>query len=144
MRKLLMAVLAFAGASSMMMLEPVRVFANDGIVMESVPEKRVTRAARLKLADGSDPDTVWVGHIDDAGFDAGGKMVAGGYGPYNIGRGPAFHVRAGTPTTIVSAVTFCSAARTPLRSDAIAARSIDSLKSRNVFTGKRSANRRPW
>jgi hypothetical protein len=100
MRKLFMAILALAGASSM--FEPVRVYANDGIVMETVPEKRVTRAARLKTADGSDPDTVWVGHVDDAAFTAGGKMTAGGYGPYHVGRGPAFHVRSGTPTTIGS------------------------------------------
>ena len=33
-------------------------------------------------------------------FTAGGTMVAGGYGPYRVGRGPNRPTRAGSPTTI--------------------------------------------
>ena len=49
----------------------------------------------------------------------------------------------GTPTTTVSALTFSNASRTACAS-AIEPRSIASLNIRNVFTGKRSAKRRPW
>ena len=58
-----------------------------------IPEDlRITRAARLLTAQdglpGNDPDTVWIGHICDATYTAGGRMPAGGYGPYKVGRGP--------------------------------------------------------
>ncbi len=101
MRKMLMAILALAGASSLMV--PVRVYADiDGIVQEMVPEARdITRAARLRTAiDPTDPDTVWIGHIYDPTFTAGGTMPAGGYGPYKVGRGPNNPMRAGSPVTI--------------------------------------------
>ena len=44
---------------------------------------------------GNDPDTVWIGHIKDALFDAGGKMTPGGYGPYHVGRGPNWPTKSG-------------------------------------------------
>jgi hypothetical protein len=50
----------------------------------------------------------------------------------------------GTPTTIVSAVTCSSAARTAAASSPMDPRSMASLSIRNVFTGNRSAKRRPW
>jgi hypothetical protein len=37
----------------------------------------------------SSGDTVWVGHVFDPTYTAGGTMPAGGYGPYRLGRGPA-------------------------------------------------------
>ena len=103
MRKLFVAVLALAGASSLITV-PARVFAqaqsDEGIVVETLPESRgVTRAARLRSSQlphpGNDPDTVWIGHIDDAAYTAGGKMPAGGAGPYHVGRGPNFPTRSG-------------------------------------------------
>jgi hypothetical protein len=102
MRKLFMAILALVGAASLS--TPVRVYAqaDEGVVQAMQPEhKGVTRAARLRTAqDPGDPDTVYIGHIYDQTFTAGGKMVAGGYGPYRVGRGPNLPTRAGAPVTI--------------------------------------------
>ncbi len=101
MRKLFMAILALAGAWSL--LVPVRVYAQQGDpVQEMRPDwKSVTRAARLRTAiDPGDGDTVWVGHVYDPTWSAGGKMPAGGYGPYKVGRGPNFPKRAGFPVTM--------------------------------------------
>jgi hypothetical protein len=63
----------------------------------TMPEPRpATRASRLRTAqDPSDPDTVWIGHIYDPTFTAGGTMPAGGYGPYHVGRGPNRPTRSG-------------------------------------------------
>lgn len=95
MRKLLMAILALAGASSLLM--PVRDNAYADIEQAMLPEARdVSRAARLRTAlDPTDPDTVWIGHIYDPTYTAGGTMVAGGYGPYKVGRGPNFPTKSG-------------------------------------------------
>jgi hypothetical protein len=98
MRKMLMTILALVGASSLFV--PVRVYAD--IEQAMWPEKRdVTRAARLRTSlDLVDPDTVFIGHIDDPSYTAGGTMQAGGVGPYRVGRGPNFPTRSGVPTTI--------------------------------------------
>src|SRR5262245_16410841 len=37
----------------------------------------------------SSGDTIWVGHVFDPTYTAGGTMPAGGFGPYRLGRGPA-------------------------------------------------------
>src|SRR5262245_333493 len=90
MRKLLMAILAVAGAASLFMMPaPAKAQGEEGIVQRVKPDGiRTTRAARLRTeADPGDPDTVWIGHVYDAAFTAGGKMQAGGYGPYHVGRG---------------------------------------------------------
>src|SRR5262245_17443297 len=104
MRKLLMAILALAGASSLMM--PVRVYAQmDGVQQEMMPDGRAaTRAARLRTSflphPGNDPDTVWIGHVDSPAFTAGGKMPAGGAGPYHVGRGDNLPKRSGAPVKL--------------------------------------------
>src|SRR5262245_50480847 len=69
----------------------------EGIEQAMVPEHgRTTRAARLRTAqDGVDPDTVWIGHVYDPTWTAGGTMPAGGYGPYRVGRGPNRPTRSG-------------------------------------------------
>src|SRR5262245_49206302 len=55
----------------------------------------VRHSAKLRTSQATDPDTVWVGHINEAGFvpsDRNGNPIAGiapgGFGPYHIGRGP--------------------------------------------------------
>ncbi|HKQ59537.1 MAG TPA: FlgD immunoglobulin-like domain containing protein [Candidatus Eisenbacteria bacterium] len=75
---------------------------DDGLVQAIVPDRLdVTRAARLRTAqDPGDPDTVWIGHIYDQSYTTGGKMVAGGYGPYHVGRGPNLPKRSGSPVTM--------------------------------------------
>jgi hypothetical protein len=96
MRKLLTAILALAGASTL--LVPVRDLAYADIEQAMIPTAReVTRAAKLRTAvDPQDPDTVWIGHVydqtwtaprnpDNSDFTA--TMPAGGYGPYRVGRG---------------------------------------------------------
>jgi hypothetical protein len=104
MKKLFMAILALAGASSLMM--PVRVHAQtDGVIQEMMPDGRAaTRAARLRTSNsphpGNDPDTVWIGHVDSPAYTAGGKMPAGGAGPYHVGRGDNFPKRSGLPVKI--------------------------------------------
>src|SRR5262245_17454295 len=69
----------------------------EGIEQAVMPETRgLPRAARLRAAqDGVDPDTVWIGHIYDQTWTAGGTMPAGGYGPYRVGRGPNRPTRSG-------------------------------------------------
>jgi len=96
MRKLFTAILALAGASSLLI--PARQVAYaDEVQQEMIPDRQdVTRAARLRTSiDPGDPDTVWIGHIYDPTFSAGGKMTAGGYGPYHVGRGPNFPTKSG-------------------------------------------------
>ena len=94
MRKLFTAILALAGAASLLI--PVR-YASADIEQAIMPDARdVTRAARLRTAaDPADPDTVWIGHIWDQTFTAGGTMSAGGFGPYRVGRGPNLPTRSG-------------------------------------------------
>lgn len=70
------------------------------VLQATIPENlHASRAARLRTAQdglpGNDPDTVWIGHIYDATYTAGGKMQAGGYGPYHVGRGPNRPTRLG-------------------------------------------------
>ena len=68
----------------------------DGIEQALMPERGATRAARLRTAlDPTDPDTVWIGHIYDQSWTAGGTMPAGGYGPYRVGRGPNRPTKSG-------------------------------------------------
>src|SRR5262245_5008357 len=102
MRRMFVAILTLAGASSL--VTPVRVYAQgeEGIVQEMKPDWRdVARMPRLRTAAvPGDPDTVWIGHIYDPTFSAGGRMTPGGYGPYRVGRGPNFPTRAGSPVTI--------------------------------------------
>jgi hypothetical protein len=73
--------------------------AQPGEVIETamIPEpRRASSKARLRTAiDPADPDTVWIGHIYDPGFTAGGTMQAGGYGPYHVGRGPNRPTKSG-------------------------------------------------
>ena len=71
------------------------------VMQAMMPEPRnVSRAARLRTAQdglpGNDPDTVWIGHIYDATYTAGGTMPAGGYGPYHVGRGANRPTRLGS------------------------------------------------
>src|SRR5262245_54850865 len=81
-------------------LIPVRARAQtgEGVQQAMVPERgKATRAAKLRTSlDPTDPDTVWIGHIHDAAFTAGGTMPAGGYGPYHVGRGPNFPTKSGS------------------------------------------------
>jgi hypothetical protein len=42
-----------------------------------------SRAAKLRVSGGTDPDTVWIGHVNT---NTGAPGIAGGYGPYHIGR----------------------------------------------------------
>ena len=70
-------------------------WSDDGIQQAIVPD-RATRVARLRVAqDPTDPDTVWIGHIYDQNWTAGGTMPAGGYGPYRVGRGPNRPTKSG-------------------------------------------------
>src|SRR5262245_14967859 len=64
--------------------------AGEGVEQAMLPEHgKATRAARLRTSlDPTDPDTVWIGHVYDQNWTAGGTMPAGGYGPYRVGRGP--------------------------------------------------------
>ena len=101
MRKHLLAVVVLALVASFP-AGPAAAQSGDGLIQAMIPDRRdVTRAARLRAAqDPGDPDTVWIGHIYDQSFTAGGRMVAGGYGPYRVGRGPNRPTRAGAPVTI--------------------------------------------
>src|SRR5262245_37879999 len=91
MRKLFTAILALAGVSLLL----VPAFAD--IEQAMVPERgKATRAAKLRTSlDPTDPDTVWIGHIYDPAFTAGGTMPAGGFGPYHVGRGPNRPTKSG-------------------------------------------------
>src|SRR5262245_48737293 len=81
------------------MAVPVRSVAQpfEGIEQAMMPEPgHATRAARLRTAqDPADPDTVWIGHVYDQNWTAGGTMPAGGYGPYRVGRGPNLPTKSG-------------------------------------------------
>jgi hypothetical protein len=96
MRRVSTAILATVAVCSR---DVVREVAYADIEQAMMPEDRqVSRAARSRTAQdgpGNDPDTVWIGHIYDAAFTAGGKMPAGGYGPYKVGRGPNFPTKSG-------------------------------------------------
>src|SRR5262245_26203127 len=88
----------FVGALAVSAWAPSRVAAQqaDGIEQAMVPDRDVSRAARLRTAaDPADPDTVWIGHIYDQTFTAGGTMPAGGYGPYRVGRGSGHPTKSG-------------------------------------------------
>src|SRR5262245_15687292 len=80
-------------------LIPVRARAQtgEGVQQAMVPDRgRATRAAKLRTSlDPTDPDTVWIGHIYDPAFTAGGTMPAGGFGPYHVGRGPNRPTKSG-------------------------------------------------
>src|SRR5262245_16557677 len=69
----------------------------DGMEQAMMPDRgRASRAARLRTAlDPADPDTVWIGHVYDPAWTAGGTMPAGGYGPYRVGRGPNLPTKSG-------------------------------------------------
>src|SRR5262245_27243895 len=88
----------FVGALAVSAWAPSRVAAQqaDGIEQAMVPNRDVSRAARWRTAaDPADPDTVWIGHIYDQTFTAGGTMPAGGYGPYRVGRGSGHPTKSG-------------------------------------------------
>src|SRR4030095_7759367 len=57
-------------------------------VKVALPDKRVKVARELRTNAASDPDTVWIGHVQSA---TGLPGTAGGYGPYKIGRGTRLH-----------------------------------------------------
>jgi hypothetical protein len=90
MRRL--AALCLGIAAGLALLTTAADVASADVVQAMMPEPRdASRAARLRTAQdglpGNDPDTVWIGHVYDATYTAGGKMPAGGYGPYKVGRG---------------------------------------------------------
>src|SRR6266545_4205655 len=102
MRKLLMAILVLAGASSLLFIEPVPSSAqnDEGVIQKKRPDlSRVARTPRLRTSQ-LDPDTTWIGHVYDAAFTAGGTMPAGGYGPYHVGAGHNWPTRAGSPVSL--------------------------------------------
>ena len=84
---------------------PVAVGANDindveEILIPESPGFHSTLATRLRSSNtGTDPDTVWIGHIADPAWrpkDRNGNVMSaqsfptiatGGYGPYHVGRG---------------------------------------------------------
>ena len=103
MRKLLMAFLAIAGATTLLL--PLRQVAQAEVMIGDLFDAKERNASqRLRSAAvGVDPDTIWIGHIWDATWTAGGTMPAGGYGPYRIGRGPNFVTRQGTNRFLGSA-----------------------------------------
>ena len=93
--------IVFALAGLLLSLRAAPARAEDEVVEQALIPDRVWSAARLRTAlDPTDPDTVWVGHIQDPTWTAGGTMTAGGYGPYRVGRGPNRPRRAGVPTTL--------------------------------------------
>src|SRR5262245_52772697 len=91
------ALLSALGAVTLAMTPAPAGAQSDEPVQVMIPERRpVSRTARLRTAiDPGDPDTVWIGHIYDPSWTAGGTMPAGGYGPYHVGRGPSRPVKSG-------------------------------------------------
>ena len=87
----------FAIAQLIVLAPPAPAQTGDAAQQAMVPSRGpATRAARLRTAlDPTDPDTVWVGHIFDQAFTAGGTMPAGGSGPYRVGRGPNRPTKSG-------------------------------------------------
>ncbi len=85
MRALLVTLLfGLAGASAFLLST-----ASADVVVRSPYEQELrTRVARsrIRTSAGSDPDTVWVGHVNTV--QAGVPGTPGGYGPYHVGRGP--------------------------------------------------------
>ena len=59
----------------------------DVVYRSRIEQELRTRAAKLRprTSAGTDPDTVWIGHVNTAQAVPG---TAGGYGPFHIGRGP--------------------------------------------------------
>jgi hypothetical protein len=84
MRALLVTLLlGLAGAASFMLSTA----SADMIKRSPFFEREMrTRAAKLRVSAGTDPETVWVGHVNTV--QAGVPGTPGGYGPYHIGRGP--------------------------------------------------------
>src|SRR5262245_16248511 len=91
------ALLSALGAVTLAMTPAPAGAQSDEPVQVMIPERRpVSRTTRLRSAqDGVDPDTVWIGHIYDPTWTAGGTMPAGGYGPYHVGRGPNRPTKSG-------------------------------------------------
>jgi len=96
--RLRLGTLAFlVAAANLVAAIPASAQHDEGVEQAVIPERgELSRAARLRSAlDPTDPDTVWIGHIWDQTFNAGGTMVAGGYGPYRVGRGPNRPTKSG-------------------------------------------------
>jgi len=60
----------------------------DVVVRSRMEQELRTRAAKLRprTSAGSDPDTVWIGHVNTV--QPGVPGTAGGHGPFHVGRGP--------------------------------------------------------
>ncbi|HET9327115.1 MAG TPA: FlgD immunoglobulin-like domain containing protein [Candidatus Eisenbacteria bacterium] len=60
----------------------------DVVVRSRMEQELRVRAAKLRprTSAGSDPDTVWIGHVNTV--QPGVPGTPGGYGPFKIGRGP--------------------------------------------------------
>ena len=100
MRKMFMAILALAGAATLLL--PAREAASqDEMQVFNLDQKHISRAARparLRSSSHTDPDTVWIGHVYQSFWDwsAGGHAGAwtGGAGPHKVGRGPNLPIQA--------------------------------------------------
>ncbi|HKQ59536.1 MAG TPA: FlgD immunoglobulin-like domain containing protein [Candidatus Eisenbacteria bacterium] len=100
MRRHRFAIAALAAVMSAALASWAAAQQDDGLVQAMIPDRRDVSLARLGTAvDPGDPDTVWIGHIWDPTFTAGGTMIAGGYGPYHVGRGPNRPMRSASPVT---------------------------------------------
>src|SRR5262249_41057340 len=82
------ALTAFLAITALIVLSPpAPAETGDAAQQAMVPSRGpATRAARLRTAlDPTDPDTVWIGHIYDQAFTAGGAEPAGGRRPSQRG-----------------------------------------------------------
>ena len=97
MRTCFATLLILGALASPIVIAPAVAQSDEVIEQAMIPEHpERARAARLRSAqDPNDPDTVWIGHIYDHTFTAGGTMPAGGYGPYRVGRGPNRPTKSG-------------------------------------------------
>jgi flagellar hook capping protein FlgD len=85
MRKWFLSLLALcASAAYVVSPGPVWAQADLGEIVAPTESFLRSRAAKLRTNAASDPDTVWIGHVRGA---TGLPGLAGGYGPYKVGRG---------------------------------------------------------
>lgn len=81
MRALLVTLLFGLASAAAFMLST----ASADVVIRSPMEQQLrVRAAKLRTSGGSDPDTVWIGHVNTA---TGLPGTPGGHGPHHVGRG---------------------------------------------------------
>src|SRR5262245_41113972 len=73
------------GLSGLAMLIAGQAFA-DVVVRNPYMVRELWKTGRLRMSDGTDPDTVWIGHVNT--IQPGVPGLPGGYGPFKIGRGP--------------------------------------------------------